>query len=524
MAEDNYSFVRDVLNELRSGLGPYIIGAFADHFGVERNVHLARLKSALSSEMTYRSMDFECSESVLKQVDIAGWLKVMRLRWDTVFKDKLGEKAESEDTNVLNARAYMRELIDARNKWGHETEENQITLYDALRISGTAKRLLLAVEAAEFADSVRLKTEEFVQKTSIASTETVEVDDEAIKRVDLSGLNLSGIDLRGRNLHLANLRGADLSGSDLRNAHLANMDLFNVKLSKAVLESADLTNSNLTHAKIDEADLRETTMSGADLSHANLRNSDLSNSEETVGASSIIEAWETADYDDDDDDDDYHYQDTFLRFYHGIRCAGANFNDAILSRTNMRRTFFETVDFRGADLTGADFTGSRIGSGTLTGAILRDAILSECELLSCDFSGATMQGMDLSGAWCVYSRFSNADMQRANLKGFFIDDSSEDSPDYSWTNVDLSEANLSDAVMSNQVFRNANLTGALFKNSKLTRVDFSNADLKDTDFTNADLTGADFTGARFYPFSTILPDGTYWDEVTDMTRFTGPAT
>ena len=42
MAEDNYSFVRDVLNELRSGLGPYIIGAFADHFGVESTMCIWR--------------------------------------------------------------------------------------------------------------------------------------------------------------------------------------------------------------------------------------------------------------------------------------------------------------------------------------------------------------------------------------------------------------------------------------------------------------------------------------------------
>ena len=533
MAEDNYGFVRDVLNELKSGLGPYIIRAFADHFGDERNVHLARLKSALSSERTYRSIDFESNESVLRQIDIAGWLKVMRLRWDPVFKDKLGEEADSEDTNVLNSRAYVRELITGRNQWGHETDENQITLRDALRISGTAERLLLAVESAELADSVRLKTEEFVQKTSIADTETVEVDYEAIKHVDLSGLNLSNMDLRCRNLHLAKLQGADLSSSNSQYEYLADTDLSNAKLvgtdlseanldganlshadlSSARLQWSNLKNCNMTHATLVKANLHMAEIDGADFSNADMTGVDMHNPKSydlDSGKRVILETLLAV--------DDH---ELFDYLSNSIAPSDLNFSDAILRRANMQRAWLEfNVTLTRADMTEANCFGSRIAAN-LAGAILSRANLSKCWILSSDFSGAKMDGIVLSGSECVYTKFANAHMSGAKMHNFTIGDH-DDGIDDSWDNVNLSEADLSDAILTHLSIRNANLTGAIFNGSQLSFANFSNADLKETDFTGADLTCADFTSARFYPFSTILPDGTYWDEDTDMTRFTGP--
>ena len=525
MSEANYSFVRSILNELKKGLGPFIIQEFKEHFGPERNVYLGRIKKALSSEKAYRSLTLESDENAFKQIDIAGWLKIMRLRWDTVFKDKLGEDADSEDTNLLNARAYLRELIEGRNKWGHETESNQITLYDALRIAGNAERLLLAVGAAELAESVRHRTEEFGQKISVSDTETDENFQEPLKCADLSGLNLSGMDLRGRNLHLAKLQGADLSGSNLDGEHLVNLDLSNVDLSKsslqyakltssnlslanlseARLEFANLTNSNLSHAKMGKADLREAEIDEADLSYADLTAADMSNSTQVIGAESID--WASDDFD---------------RLNTEIGRLSVNLSHAILCHANMQRTIFEDVNLTQADLTEADFSGGRIAAGSFAGAILNSANLSNCEILSCDFSGAKMNGVDLSAVrYCVHSIFTNADMSGANLDDFYIDPSNIDE-EFHWVNVNLSGATLKGAVLPRQSFRNANLIGAIFKDAYLERTDFSNADLKETDFTDADLICADFTGAKFYYLSTILPDGSYWDEDTDMTQFTGP--
>ena len=128
----------------------------------------------------------------------------------------------------------------------------------------------------------------------------------------------------------------------------------------------------------------------------------------------------------------------------------------------MQRAFLEPVNLTGADMTGADFTGARIASGKLNGAVLASANLSKSYILSCDFSGAKLHGVDLSESHCVYSSFANSELIRANLKNFVIDDRDYESDD-SWENVDLSDANLSGAILSGLSFRNANLTRAIFE-------------------------------------------------------------
>ena len=527
MAEDNYSFVRDILNELKNGLGPYIIQEFADHFGNERNVHLERLKKVLSSEKTYRSMEFENDDSALKQIDIAGWLKVMRLRWDTVFKDKLGEEADSEDTNVLNTRAYVRELVDGRNKWGHETDENQISIYDALRISGTAERLLLAVGSAELAETVRLRTEDFGQKKPVTDTETDgEVEEQ---RVDLSGLNLSGMDLRRRNLHLADLGGADLSGSNLQNEYLAKIDLSYAKVSNALISEGNLCGSNLSHTDMTDTNLERANLTharmikakainvnlrAAKLSHANLSGADLADADMSTPT------W-VLDYEDTISDVDGNLFAALRRDY-GL--SFVDFSDAKLTRAKMQRMFLErNVNLARADMTEANLYGARLVWANLTDATLHDANLSRCWVIHCNFAGAKMKGVDLTGAECYASTFVDAKMSGAKLIKFSysIADLGEEIDD-TWDNVDLSAADLCSAYLFGISLRNAKLKGAIFKSADLSRANLSFAELNETDFTDADLTGANFTGAKFYPLSTILPDGSYWDEDTDMTKFTGP--
>lgn len=543
MAEDSYSFVRDVWNELKKGLGPFVIQEFAEHFGPERNAHLKSLKRVLSSEPAYRSMAWENDEDAIEQIDIAGWLKVMRLRWDTVFKDKLGEEADSKDTNVLNARAYLRELIDGRNKWGHETERNQITTYDALRISGTAERLLLAVGAAELAESMRLRTEEFGQNNSAGDTEANEDIEASGKRVDLRGLNLSDTDLRGRNLRVAKLTGADLSNSNLHSENLADMDLSDVKLVKAdlsnanlansrffradmsdvILRDADLTGANLSHAVLEKADLRRVKIDGSDFRFANLAGIDMSNSQGDDRPIQSIDEPELSELREE------------------IIDSEVNLSHAILRQANMRRVWLEVWNLASADMAEANLAGSRIEGVNLSGAYLRSADFTHCDIFSGDFTGAKMQDVIFEGASAAEAKFTNAEMTDANLEGFYCVGYDAHDKFADWNNVDLSRANLCDANLTDNSLRNANLTGAtlinidlersdltnsnltraVFRNANLVGANLSNTDLNETDFTGADLTCADFTGADFCVLSTILPDGSYWTKDTDITQFTG---
>ncbi len=524
---DNFQPVRNILASLRDGLGSYVLAKYEERYSGED--YLGLLREALR-----RSHSFEDEEQARQDIDLQGWLTAItnRKAWHDIFSQKLGHTAygAERDSNLANARSYLFVIQNARNSFiAHETARTTITDDDVYSLADTATRLLRVVGATEQASETEEIKLEFRQKLFNEDQPSEPPDDgdseEQGVRVDLSGLEFPPQDLRGRNLHLANLQGADLSRSNLGGVDLVGMALSSVNLSKcdlawaqlvgsdlsqadlseARLECANLRNSNLSHAEMARADLREAKTDYTDFSYANLTYADFSNSEERIGEPSVAD--NMADFD---------------RLYDEVRCHGANFSDANLCMANMRRTFFEPVDFRRADLTGADFTGSRIAAATLTDAILNDANLSQCELLGCDFSGAKMERVNMSGVReCVHTTFTNADMSGANLEEFFIPEDNIDE-DFHWDNVNLSEANLTGAVLPMQSFRNANMSGAVMKEAHLVRTDFSNADLKDTDFTDADLTCADFTSARFYPFSTILPDGTYWDEDTDMRRFTGP--
>ncbi|MCY4064124.1 MAG: pentapeptide repeat-containing protein [Chloroflexi bacterium] len=524
---DNFQPVRRILASLRDGLGSFVLAAYEERYSGED--YLGQLRDALR-----RPHSFEDEDQARQDIDLQGWLTAItnKKAWYDVFSQKLGHTAygAERDSNLANARSYLFVIQNARNSFiAHETARTAVTDDDVYSLADTATRLLSVVKATEQVSETEEIKLEFGRKlyNDEQPSEPPDVGDseETVACVDLSGLDFPSQDLRGRNLHLANLQGADLSRSnlggidlvgmalssvnlskcDLAWAHLNGSDLSQADLSEARLECANLRNSNLAHANMARADLREAKIDYSDFSFANLTNADLSNSDERIGQPSIAD--NMADFD---------------RLFDEVRCGRANFSDAILCRANLRRTFFEPVDFRRADLTSADFTGSRIAAATLTDAILNDANLSQCELLGCDFSGAKMERVNMSGvSYCVHSTFTNADMSGANLEEFFIPEDNIDE-EFHWDNVNLSEANLTGAVLPKQSFRNANLSGAVMKEAQLVRTDFSNADLKDTDFTDADLTCADFTSARFYPFSTILPDGTYWDEYTDMTRFTGP--
>ncbi len=541
---DNNASVRAILAALRDGLCLFVLKTYKQRYSGES--YLQHLQDVLQSDHP-----FDDEVDAKQSVDLQGWLKAMQGNWDEVFSKKIGHRARQAKTNidVASARNYLYEVQNVRNNFlAHEAAGTTITDHDVYRLADTAIRLLRVIKAGNEADAVeeiklkfgcRLYSTEIEtsdpepapeqlhphQTDDSTNEEIVDSEGDEIEvRVDLSGLDLSGQDLNGRNLHLADLRGANLAGSNLRLVILKNCDLSHAKLMRVDLSGHDLGNCNLSDANLSEArldwanlqnakflradltltDLSDSKLGYADFSHADLTDANLSNSEERVRVSLISEIWPGIDAWDE------------------VYCLGANFRNAILIKANLRRTLFELVDFRDANLTAANLIGARF-SGNFTGAILRDADFSHCELLTCDFTGARMERVNLSNvSYCVHCIFSNADMSSANLANLYIDEGNIDE-EYHWHNVNLSGANLTGANLPRQSFRNANLTGAVFRNANLSHSDLSHADLMDTDFTEADLTEVNFDGAKFR-YTTILPDGSYWTEDTNMTRFTGIAT
>lgn len=97
--------------------------------------------------------------------------------------------------------------------------------------------------------------------------------------------------------------------------------------------------------------------------------------------------------------------------------------------------------------------------------------------------------------------------------------------------LDLSDevmpaAPLEDAILEGTDFRNANLNAADMRNASLVDANLQGATLRKTSLQGADLTGANLENAlltgTYFSTETILPDGTFWSEDTDMDRFTDP--
>jgi len=86
---------------------------------------------------------------------------------------------------------------------------------------------------------------------------------------------------------------------------------------------------------------------------------------------------------------------------------------------------------------------------------------------------------------------------------------------------DLTGANLRKADLHEANLRKANLSGANLHKANLTEAKLCGAWLRRVDLGSADLRGADLRMVAMSP-ETILPDGTLWTPITDLTCFTDP--
>lgn len=152
-------------------------------------------------------------------------------------------------------------------------------------------------------------------------------------------------------------------------------------------------------------------------------------------------------------------------------------------------------------------------SATLIGlnlqrADLSSANLSGCQLVKANLREAVLRGINLRGANLKETQLIEADLEGA----------------------DLTEANLDHTFLSGAILNGATLIrakietslwGASLVNANLQDADLRGAELFKTNLTGANLQGANFEDAKFST-DMVLPDGTKWNEKTDITRFTNP--
>lgn len=123
----------------------------------------------------------------------------------------------------------------------------------------------------------------------------------------------------------------------------------------------------------------------------------------------------------------------------------------------------------------------------------------------------TLEGADLRLA-----NLENADLQGANLKNSIL-----------WNahlgGAFLEGATLDGVNLGNGFLSGANLTGASFEGALMFEVQLGYQLFNEVNFRGADLEGLLIDlPLGFTPIDTILPDGTMWDENTDLDRFIDP--
>jgi uncharacterized protein YjbI with pentapeptide repeats len=258
------------------------------------------------------------------------------------------------------------------------------------------------------------------------------------------------------------VHGADLSGRNLTMAYLIGADF----------SLANLSNANFFIAALSDADF-----AGAEIRGANFRKYDPPGGCCYVGlpiGSGITTAqvYSTASYQAGDlSGINFDYNDLPGVNFGGQNVTNASFSGATLSNALFKQANLSNVNFGGTNLTRADFskailTNTSFDKGNLTGAILRDA-----NLANANFKGT-------SNGYCgpgpcpeVYATLTDADFSEANL-----------------TNAYFGAPNLSGVI-----FRETNLTNTYFRGSVCSVFGCYQID---PSLTNTDLTGADTRGAN----------------------------
>lgn len=145
-------------------------------------------------------------------------------------------------------------------------------------------------------------------------------------------------------------------------------------------------------------------------------------------------------------------------------------------------------------LKGRTFENANLGSANLSSANLEAAYFYRCTLDRANFSGANLNKVGIQETTVRDADFQDADFNNGHARGCNLTGSMFEHT--SMTGTDLENAKLFGGYMSW-----VRLHGSNLKNMRMVDVDFS-GDLK-----------------QLMDSRTVLPDGTTWDEATDMRRF-----
>ena len=151
---------------------------------------------------------------------------------------------------------------------------------------------------------------------------------------------------------------------------------------------------------------------------------------------------------------------------------------------------------------------AKLWYANLKEANLRDANLENVDLYSSNLENSNLWRANLKGIKLSHSNLQKSELVNAMLKGAEI------------YNANLKDANLHVAVLEDAYLVRSNLEGADLVNANLSRADLSSANLAGANLSSANLYNAKLNDANLV--DATLPDGSKWNENTDMEHFTDP--
>lgn len=158
-----------------------------------------------------------------------------------------------------------------------------------------------------------------------------------------------------------------------------------------------------------------------------------------------------------------------------LRCQGINFEEANLSKLDLRHVNFKYAVLRRANLSSANLSFCNFERADLAGAKLDGANLLGVKMLCANLEAASMHACNFEDPAGSRANMEGANMKHVNLEGSHM------------AGVNLRVATLKNANLQNCDLRGAVLAGA----------DLENCDLSGCDLQEANLRGANLKGAAF---------------------------
>ncbi len=510
-SSENRHEVGDILVAVGNALGPFVVAVYKAAYADEK--YLSELQQRLRGEVINSELVLYDEDVALEQIDLSGWLTSI-IRNQNIFQLEQTAHIFADRPQYRDFKNDLYELRRIRNKWAHPIPSKEFTDNEVRHLSDIASRVSRAVQAQNGAEDVPILDGEDAESGYLSSDSLrVQEDKDQAINVDLSRTSLHGLDLRGRNLRRATFTDADLSASNLQGENL----------SRALLAGANLSDVDMQRCNFDYADLHGANMSRANLADSRFYGANL------VGAK-LVNAHAPSSY----FSGDLSRADFTGAILTYVRIdEDSNLSYVTLRGVDMMSCRMAWVELPYADLTNANLQFAKIVKSNLTNATLSEAnlmrasielsVLKYADLSSADLSYANIRHPELEGTnWREWEdrgagyysgEFENANLANATMEG-------ADMPVAIFRKAIMTNANLTAANLQCADLQRADLTGAIFYDADLSAAYLGNTILLDTDFLGANLECADFTSAKFR-YSTRLPDGSFWDEDTDMTKFTG---